>query len=554
MKLCGGFFGLIAAVVTAAFSTPPLFVKVPAADSGLAWTHDNAASDAHYLPETLGPGVAFVDYNADGWPDIFLVNSGPSDFFKPKSPLRNALYKNNCDGTFSDVTDKAGVQGVAFGMGVAAGDYDNDGFPDLFITAYGRTTLYRNRGNGTFEDVTEKAGLVINGWTTSSAWFDFDGDGLLDLFVGSFVEFGLDKHVSCGDNKLGKPFYCVPTVFKPTSSYLFRNKGDGTFSNVGQNTAIAKNFGKALGVVASDINNDGRMDLFVANDTVQNFLFLNRGDRWEERGLAAEVALSADGKPRSGMGVDAADFDGDGWEDLFVANIDQEMFSLYRNNGDESFVDAALEHGVAQATRKLSGWGLRFFDFDNDGQLDLFLANGHPDDMIESHTPGVSYREPLLLFRNDKRRLMEISSTSGPAFAENFSARGLATGDYNNDGRVDVLIGVNGGAPVLLRNLSGNGNHWIGLKLVGKVCNRDAVGARVTWSKGGVRRSMLKTGGGSYLSSHDQRVVIGLGAVQRPDWIEVQWPRPSKRVERFQPPTGRYSTLIEGEGSMVDAN
>jgi hypothetical protein len=537
----------------------PLFEEIPPEASGIRWVHDNGASPEHYLPETMGPGCAFLDYDNDGFLDIYLVNSGPCDFYKPRKPIRNALYKNNRDGTFTDVTEAAGVGGGTFGMGVAAGDYNNDGFPDLFVTAYGRPILYRNNGNGTFTDVSEKAGLgakVFEGhWTTSAVWFDFDNDGRLDLFVCSFVDYGTKSHFSCGDNKLGRKFYCIPRVFNPTASLLFHNNGDGTFTEVGRGTDIAKALGKGLGVVATDINNDGRMDLFVANDTVQNFLFVNRGPdangktKWEEIALSAEVGFSEDGRARSGMGVDAADFDGDGWQDLFVANVDQEMFSLYRNNHDETFRDVAFKNEVAQATRLLSGWGLRFFDYDNDGALDLFLANGHPDDMIDNYSQQVKYKEPLLLFHQQNGQFHNVSAQSGPAFSKMFPARGLAIGDFNNDGRIDVLIGNNGGPPVLLRNNGGQPNHWLGVALQGTKCNRDAVGARLTWSAGGVTRSRLKNNGGSYLSSHDMREVLGVGPATKIDWLEVQWPQPSGRKERFTDvPLDRYVTIVEGQG------
>jgi len=530
----------------------PFFEEVPAAASRLLWVHDNAMSPERYLPETMGPGCAFLDYDNDGWMDIYLVNSGPCDFYKPKTPIRNALYRNNRDGTFTDVTRQAGVAGAGFGMGVAAGDYDNDGNVDLFVTGYGRSILYKNNGDGTFSDVTGKAGLALPGWTTSAVWFDFDNDGRLDLFVCSFVEFGLDKHVYCGDNKLGRRYYCIPKVFRPTASLLFHNNGDGTFTKVSAGTEIEKALGKALGVVATDVNNDGRMDLFVANDTVQNFLFLNRGGgRWDEASLSAEVAYSLGGQARSGMGVDAADLDGDGWQDLFVANIDREMFSLYRNNKDETFSDEAQAHGVAQATRMLSGWGLKFFDYDNDGAVDLILANGHPDDMIEVYNSQVKYREPLLLFHQEAGKLRNVSEEAGPAFRKPLSARGLAVGDFNNDGRLDVLIGVNGGAPILLKNRTGSENGWAGLRLRGVNCNRDAVGSRITWMAGGVKRSRLKTNGGSYLSSHDPREILGLGRVDKLDWVEIRWPAPSQRVERFAAPAGRYTTLVEGEGVIA---
>ncbi len=528
----------------------PLFHDVPASASGITWKHDNAMSAERYLPETVGAGCAFLDYDNDGWMDIYLVNSGPCDFYKPAAPVRNALYKNNRDGTFTDVTEKAGVAGGTFGMGVAVGDYDNDGLPDIFVTSYGRCILYHNNGDGTFTDVTEKAGVAAPGWTTSAVWFDYDNDGRLDLFVCSFVEFGLNTKIFCGDNKLGRRFYCIPRVFKPTPSLLFHNNGNGTFTEVSNGTAIRKALGKALGVVATDLNDDGLMDLFVANDTVQNFLFLNRGKgKWEETGLAAEVGFSANGQPRSGMGVDAADFDGDGRQDLFVANVDQEMFSLYRNEGGEFFSDVANANEIARATRLLSGWGLKFFDYDNDGLVDLFLANGHPDDMVENYSSQVKYKEPLLLFHNAGGKLTNVSSQAGPAFLRSYPARGLAVGDFNNDGQVDVLISNSGESPLLLKNEAGGGNHWVGLKLQGANCNRDAIGARITWSAGDVKRSRLKTSGGSYLASHDPREVLGLGSNTKLNWIEIQWPQPSGKVERLTDlPIDQYHTIVEGKG------
>jgi hypothetical protein len=531
----------------------PLFEEIPASASGVTWIHDNAMSADRYLPETMGPGVAFLDFDNDGWLDIFLVNSGASDFFQPPKPLKNALYKNNRDGTFSNVTDQAGVAGGReFGMGCAIADYDNDGFPDILVTAYGRCTLYHNNGNGTFTDVTDKAGVAAPGWTTSAVWFDYDNDGRLDLFLCSFVQYSAKSDVFCGDNKLGKRFYCIPRVFKPTPSLLYRNNGDGTFTKVSTGTDIERALGKALGVVATDINNDGRMDLFVANDTVQNFLFANRGKgAWSEIGLQAEVGFSVNGTPRSGMGVDAADFNGDGRQDLFVANVDQELFSLYQNEGNEMFLDVAAPNAIAQATRLLSGWGLKFFDYDNDGLVDLFLANGHPDDMIESYSRQVRYKEPLLLFRHDGKRLTNVSAEAGPVFKKMYPARGLAVGDFNNDGRVDVIIGNNGEAPVLLKNNAGDGHHWVGLKLQGTACNRDAVGATIAWSAGGTVRRRLKSNGGSYLSSHDMREVLGLGSAAKVDWVEITWPQPSGRVERLTDvPVDRYVTIVEGKGRV----
>jgi hypothetical protein len=530
-------------------STPGIFEEVNPTDSGITWKHENAMSERRHLPETLGPGCAFLDYDNDGWMDILLVNSGPCDFFKPKTRLNHALYKNNRDGTFTDVTERAGLTAELFAMGVVAGDYDNDGLTDILITAYGSPVLYHNNGDGTFTDVTAKSKIEAPGWTTSGVWFDYDGDGRLDLFLCSFVEYRKNS-ITCGDNKLGRNYYCIPRVFKPTANFLFHNNGDGTFTEVGRGSDIAKALGKGLGVVTTDVNNDGRPDLFVANDTVQNFLFINRGpNKWEEIGLPAEVGFSDNGQARSGMGVDSADFDGDGWEDLFVANVDQEMFSLYRNQKNETYTDLSRRNNVAQATRLLSGWGLKFFDYDNDGNVDLLLANGHPDDMIENYSQQVKYREPLLLFRNEGGKFRNVSAEAGTVFTKSFAARGLAVGDFNNDGKLDVLIANNGAAPVLLRNVSSAGNHWIGVRLQGVKANRDAIGAKIVWSVDGVRRGRLKTHGGSYLSSHDPREVLGLGKSAKADYVEIKWPAPSGLVERFHDlPADRYSTVVEGKG------
>jgi hypothetical protein len=524
-----------------------IFAEIPAETSGITWVHDNAVSSAHHPPETLGPGCVFLDFDNDGWMDIYLVNSGPSDFFQPTKPLRNALYRNNRDGTFTEVTEKAGLTGgTTFGMGAAAGDYDNDGYPDLFVTGYGRSILYHNNGDGTFTDVTDKALLSFPGWTTSAVWFDYDNDGRLDLYVCSYIDY--TNKIPCPDS-LGRRHYCTPNLYKPTHGLLFHNNGDGTFTDVALGTAIERAMGKGLGVVATDINNDGRMDLFVANDTVENFLFVNRGNnRWQEIGVMAGVGFGENGQARSGMGVDAADINADGWEDLFVSNINYEMFSLYTNNKNETFFDAAHKYAIAGPTRMLSGWGLKLFDYDNDGAIDLILSNGHPDDMVESYYENVTYKEQLLLFHQERGLLRNVSAEAGPAFRKPLSARGLAVGDYDNDGLTDVLVATNGGAPVLLHNRCSAGNHWLGLKLEGMKCNRDAVGARITWSAGGVTRSRLKSGSGSYLSSHDPRVILGVGPSMKIDWVEIKWPMPSGKTQRLVDlPIDRYVTIIEGK-------
>ena len=522
-------------------SAPVTFTDVTKA-AGITWVHNNAMSPEHYLPETVGAGCVFFDYDNDGWMDIYLVNSGPSDFFTPKTPLKNALYHNNHDGTFTDVTDKAGVAGGTFGMGAAAGDYDGDGWVDLYVTSYGRNILYHNNGNGTFTDVTDKAGVAAPGWSTCAVWFDYDNDGKLDLFVSSFVLY--NKDLSCGNNRLGKVYYCIPRVFKPRPSHLYHNNGNGTFTDVSVESGIAASPGKSFGVVATDVNNDGWMDLFVANDTMPNFLFINKGNgKFEEVGLAAGVAYSDAGAPRSGMGVDAADYDEDGFQDLFVANIDQELFSLYHNQKDLTFVDQPGE--IGPATRLLSGWGLKFFDYDNDGDEDLFLANGHPDDMVESLTSRVKYREPLLLFENTGHGFKNVSGQSGAVFGKDYPARGLAIGDFDNDGDLDVLISNNGQAPLLLRNDGGNRNNWLGLQLVATKSNPSAVGTIITWQAGGVSRRRLKTNGGSYLASHDPREILGAGK-NKIDSVEIHWP--SGKIDKLSnPPMNTYVRVVESK-------
>jgi hypothetical protein len=525
------------------------FEKILPEKSGIRWVHSNGKSPEKYLPETSGAGCAFLDYDNDGWMDIYLVNSGKCDFFTPNPPLRNALYRNNRDGTFTDVTLEAGVAGGGFGQGVAVGDYDGDGFPDLYVTQYGRSILFHNNGDGTFSDVTEKAGVAAPGWASSAVWFDYDNDGRLDLFVGRFVNFSKELNKPCGIHDDGRHHYCIPKIYSPMPSWLFHNNGDGTFTDVSQESGIAGRLGKVWGVVATDINNDGLIDLWVSNDTVANFLFVNRGKgKFEEIATTAGVAYSDAGRARSGMGVDSADFNEDGWMDLFVANLDRELFAIYKNNHDETFDDVALPAGIGKATKFMSGWGLKFFDYDNDGDLDLFLANGNPDDLISSLHGEVTYEEPLMLFRNTGKSFQDVSAGSGPVFAMPMSSRGLAIGDFDNDGAVDVLVSVNNGVPLLLRNNAGRQNHWLGIHLIGKKSNPDAVGAKLSYQAGDLKRSRTKVGGGRYLSSHDPRIVLGLGKHEKIDWLEVKWPLPSGATQRFtELPVDRYIKLVEGE-------
>lgn len=533
----------------AAAALPP-FEIIPNSRNGISWHHVAGISPNMYEPETLGAGCAFLDYDNDGWMDIYLVNSGKCDFYMPPHPLQNALYRNNRDGTFADVTAKAGVTGNAYGMGVAVGDYDRDGFPDIYLTQYPRSILYHNNGDGTFTDVTEKAGVAAPGWATSAVWFDYDNDGLLDLFVCRFADWNKAKNKFCGNTLTGERWYCKPNVYSPMQSWLYRNNGDGTFTDVSESSGIAKSPAKAWGVVACDVNNDGRMDLFVSNDTVANSLFVNSGQgKFSDVGLLSGVGYNSFGRARSGMGVDAADYDQDGWMDLFVSNVDHEMFSLYHNNKDETFTEVSLSDAIGRTTRLMSGWGVKFLDYDNDGELDLLLCDGHPDIAVERHMEGVTYREPMLLFRNTGRDFQNISERSGPIFSMPIAGRGMALGDFDNDGSVDVLVAVNNDAPILLRNNAGQKNHWLGVRLIGRKSNIDAIGARIVYQAGDLKRHRFKVGGGSYLSSHDPRMVLGIGQRTKIDSLEVKWPLPGGAIERFTGlPIDRYITIVEGEG------
>ena len=501
-----------------------------------------------FLLETTGCGVAFYDFDHDDWLDIFMVNGTRLDGFPKGDEPISRLFKNNRDGTFTDITAKTGMTRSGWGQGCCVGDYDNDGLDDLFVSYYGQPILYRNHGDGTFTDVTAKAGLSAPGWSTSAVWFDYDNDGRLDLFVCQFVK--IENGLICTVDEDGQHHYCIPRIFKPMPSWLFHNNGDGTFTDVSRASGIADHLGKAWGVVATDVNNDGRLDLFVANDTVANFLFMNRGNgHFDETGFEANIAYSQDGRARSGMGVDSADVDQDGWMDLFVANLDTEIFSLYRNNHDGTFDDVSIPVGIGMDTRWMSGWGLKFFDYDNDGNLDLMLVNGFPDDLVDKESHYVTYAEPLMLFHNDGKNFKNVSLQSGPVFSKTFAARGLAVGDFNNDGAQDVLINVNDAAPILLKNNAAKGNHWLGIQLVGRKANIDAIGARVTYQAADLQRSRMKVGAGSFLSSQDPRMVLGTGKHAKIDWVEVKWPQPSGLVERFTNlPIDRYVTLVEGTG------
>lgn len=493
--------------------------------AGIDWNHENGATSTKYLIETMGGGGAFVDYDNDGWLDIYLVDSGAHRHSLTDIPARHALYQNNRDGTFVDVTAKAKVGGKGYGMGVAVGDFDNDGWPDLYVTRFGQNTLYHNLKNGTFEDVTSQAGVEVGAWSTSAAFFDMDNDGDLDLFVCVYLDWDYDKEMYCGQPQEGYRSYCHPLRYNSASSVLFQNNGDGTFTDISKRAGV-DNPGKALGVATGDINNDGFPDIYVANDAVANFLFKNNKDgTFQEIGVQAGVAFGIYGKAESGMGVDFGDYNEDGRIDLIVTNIDQEMNNLFSNQGDNWFTDLTLSADLGQVATFYSGFGVRFLDYDNDGDLDLVILNGHVVDNINLYRYGVSYAEPPLLLENiGKGRFSNVSERAGPPWEKPMVGRALAAGDYDNDGDSDLLFVNNGQPAVLLRNDGGNANSWLGLRLVGEKSNRDAVGAIVTITTNQRKIIRERNGGTSYQAAQDPRIIFGLGESEKLVATQVRWP------------------------------
>ena len=425
---------------------PSAFEEIPPSASGITWIHKDGRSPEFYLPETLGGGGGFIDYDNDGWMDLYFVNSGKCDFYDPHPPLRNALYHNNRDGTFTDVTEKAGVAGGGFGMGVAVGDYDGDGWPDLYVTQYERSILYHNNRDGTFTDVTEKAG-VAPGWASSAVWFDYDNDGRLDLFVCRSVDFHKSNNRFCGSAGTGERYYCIPTVYRPMPSYLFHNNGDGTFTDVSEASGIASVARHRLGRGRHGHQQRRADGPVCVQRHDAEFPFCQPRPR-QVRGNrpASGTGYSADGRARSGMGVDSADYDQDGWMDLFLTDVDEEMFSLYHNNHDESFEDESIANGIGMTVRYMSGWGVKFFDYDNDGNIDLFIVTGHPDNKVQERFSQVHIKEKPMLYgahnggRDFKHTYKNVSAQSGPVFQTAYAGRGLAIGDFNNDGGIDALL------------------------------------------------------------------------------------------------------------------
>jgi hypothetical protein len=519
--------------------------------AGIHFVQDSTETDQKYYLETMGTGVAWLDYDQDGLMDLFFVQSAATDIYKPPHPLRCALYHNNGDGTFTDVTAKAGVGGEGhYGQGVAVGDYDNDGFPDLYVTGYGRAILYHNNGDGTFTDVTAKAGVADpGGWSTSAAWFDYDKDGWLDLVVANYINWTPKNNLWCGERRPGYRSYCNPGNYSGQHIKLYHNNHDGTFTDVSDISGVGKPEAKGMGVVVADFNNDGWPDIAVANDTWPNFLFLNKRDgTFEDVSLLSGMAASEDGKYEAGMGIDAADVDGDGWQDVYITHLDFELDRLYRNNQDGTFSDDTFPSGIANKAILLSGVAAKFLDYDNDGWDDILQLNGAMLSNIQLYHREVSYKEPLLMFRNlGKGKFEKVSEALGPDFMRPIAGRGLATADYDNDGDLDIVTNNRGDVPSLLRNDGGNANHWLTVLLIGTRSNRDGVGASLKLRSGEFVRVEQAKGGMSYMSASDPRIHFGLGKRTRVDSLEITWP--SGRVDRLTDvPIDKIIAVKEGAG------
>ena len=536
------------AIVSAADNRLPQFVDI-AHQAGVAFHHLNGASADKHLVETMGSGGLFFDYDGDGWADVFLVDGGSLADASVARQARHRLYHNRGDGTFEDVTARSGIQHLAYGMGACAGDYDGDGRPDLYITNSGANTLYRNRGDGTFVDVTAAAHVGDPRWSAGCAFADLDRDGDLDLWVVNYVDADRAHNPFCGSARADVRFYCHPLRYEPLSSTVYRNDSHGVFTDVSAASGVGALRSNGLGVVVADYDNDGWPDVFVANDTMPNFLFHNTGTlRFTETGLASGIAVGADGRARAGMGIDAGDYDGDGRLDVVITNLDFEMHTLTRGLAGGLFDYATTESGIGFPTLPFVGFGVAFLDYDNDAQLDIAIANGHILENAPQYRAGSTYMQRKLLFRNTtSRRFVEAGRTAGPAFAAEKVGRGLAVGDIDNDGDLDLLVTNNGQDAELLRNDGGNRANALLVRLRGAGANTDAIGTRIRLTAG-LRTQMREVRtGSSYLSQNDLRAHFGLGAAAGADRIEVVWP--SGRTEAVgNVPANQIITITEGRG------
>jgi hypothetical protein len=498
---------------------------------GIHFQHVASHTSRKYLIETMGSGVALFDYDNDGRLDIFAVNGAPLTDPTPKGTIPqkagpehwNRLFHQRQDGSFEDVTEKAGLQGMGYGMGVAVGDYDNDGNEDLYVTGYWSNKLYHNNGDGTFTDVTPRAGVGGSGWSTSAAWVDLDNDGLLDLVVLRYMQWDFDD-IWCGERKEGLRAYCTPDAFRPITPLVYHNNGNGHFTEVSQKLGLSKE-GKGLGIALADYDRDGHIDLFFANDSMPEFLYHNTGHgAFEEVGLPSGVAVDGEGRSYAGMGVEFTDYNNDGLPDLVVTDLANQMYAVYRNNGDGMFSYDTYPSGLGRISLTHSGWGVRFLDYDNDGWKDLIIAQGHDLDTIELTFPNLHYREPMLLARNTRNNFVDVSAEAGAVFQQPWVARGLAAGDIDDDGRLDAVVTTNGASIHVLHNDTKTPYHWLTLRLIGHKSNRDAIGALVKLTTEHGAQFATVTTAGSYLSSSDKRLHFGLGEAVVAKSIEIQWP------------------------------
>ena len=535
-------------VISAADLPAQQFVDI-ARHAGISFRHTNGASPDKHLVETMGSGGLFFDYDSDGWIDIFLVDGGSLADTSLARRARHRLFRNRGDGTFEDVSEQSSIRHREYGMGACAGDYDGDGRTDLYVTNFGPNTLYRNKGDGTFTDTTKAARVGDPKWSTNCAFADLDRDGDLDLWVTNYLAADRARSPFCGDARAGIRFYCHPLKYDPLPNTLYRNDGRGTFTDVTTAAGIGSLRGNGMGVVVADVNEDGWPDVFVANDSVPNFLFRNGRDMtFTETALAAGVAVATDGKPRAGMGIDTGDYDGDSRLDLVITNLDFQMHTLHRGLANGLFANATTESTIGFPTLPFVGFGVAFLDFDNDAQLDLAIVNGHVLDNAPQYRAGSTYQQRKLLFRNTApRRFTEVGRTMGAAFSVEHVSRGLATGDVDNDGDLDLLVTNNGQPAELLRNDGGNRGNALLVRLRGSRGNLEAIGARVRVTTGTRTQMRDIKAGSSYLSQNDLRAHFGLGTATTVERLEVQWPSGARETIR-DVAVNQIVTIQEGKG------